>query len=102
MLGFFVFTMEYCVYILHSEALSRFYTGYTSSFDVRATFHENPDSRKFTYNANDWMLFLKIECQSQQQAMAIEKHIKQMKSSVYIKNLKKYPEMVLKLLDKYK
>ena len=94
--------MEYCVYILHSEILSRFYIGYTSNFDVRAAFHENPDSRKFTYNAKDWKLFLKINCESQQQAMKIEKHIKLMKSSVYIKNLKKYPEMVQKLLERYK
>ena len=102
MLGFFVFTMDYCVYILHSESLSRFYTGYTSNYDVRSVFHENPDFRKFTYNADDWLLFLKIGCQAQHQAMGIEKHIKQMKSSVYIRNLKNYPEMVLKLLDKYK
>lgn len=94
--------MQYCVYILHSEKLSRFYTGYSSNYEVRATFHVNSDSRKFTYNADDWLLFLKIDCQSQHQALAIEKHIKQMKSSVYIGNLKKYPEMVEKLLDKYK
>ena len=102
MSGFFVLIMEYCVYILHSEILSRFYTGYTSNLDVRIAFHENPESRKFTYNADDWIVFLKIDCKSQKQAMAIEKHVKQMKSSVYINNLKKYPEMVEKLLDKYK
>ncbi len=94
--------MDYCTYILHSESLSRFYTGYSSNLDVRTTFHENPDSRKFTYNAEDWVLFLKIDCKSQHQAMALERHIKHMKSLVYIRNLKKYPEMVEKLLDKYK
>ncbi|WP_313114859.1 GIY-YIG nuclease family protein [Aequorivita sediminis] len=45
--------MEYCVYILYSDSLSRFYIGYTSNFDVRIAFHENPEPRKFTYNAKD-------------------------------------------------
>ena len=94
--------MEHLVYILHSENLSRFYIGYTSNLEVRLTFHQNPDPQKFTYNANDWLLFLKIDCESQKRALAIEKHIKQMKSSVYIRNLKKYPEMIEKLLEKYK
>ncbi|WP_026451242.1 GIY-YIG nuclease family protein [Aequorivita capsosiphonis] len=94
--------MDYCVYILHSDKLSRFYTGYSSDFDIRSVFHENSESRKFTYNAADWVLFLKIDCQSQKQAIGIENHIKRMKSSVYIRNLKKYSEMVEKLLDKYK
>ena len=33
--------------------------------------------------------------------MAVEEHIKSMKSKKYIQNLKKYPEMVEKLKDKY-
>ncbi|MGO3182434.1 MAG: GIY-YIG nuclease family protein [Aequorivita sp.] len=66
--------MGYYTYILHSESLSRFYTGHTPNFDLRTIFHRNPDSRKFTYNADNWKLFLKIECQFQQKAMAIEKH----------------------------
>src|SRR5690554_571378 len=93
--------MEYCVYILHSEILSRFYTGYTSNLDLRIEFHNDPEFRKFTYKAQDWILFLRIPCQSKKQAMAIEKHIKRMKSSTYIINLKSYPEMIEKLLTKY-
>jgi putative endonuclease len=31
----------------------------------------------------------------------IEEHIKKMKSKVYIQNLKKYPDMVKKLIAKY-
>ena len=34
--------------------------------------------------------------------MAIEKHIKNMKSKIYIQNLAKYPEMTQKLLLKLK
>ena len=64
-------------------------------------FHENPESRKFTYRANDWEVFLKIDCESKEQAVGIEKHIKKMKSSIYIRNLKKYPEIQKRLLAKY-
>lgn len=35
------------------------------------------------------------------QAMQVEKHIKSMKSRIYIENLKRYPEMIIKLIEKY-
>ena len=88
-----------CVYILFSEQLNRFYTGATSNFDVRMYFHFNDiQTRKFTKKANDWQLFLKIDCSTRANALKIERHIKLMKSSVYINNLKKYPEMIDKLI----
>jgi putative endonuclease len=90
-----------CVYVLFSEKLNRFYIGYTSDFDLRLEFHLNADKRKFTYNANDWVLFLKIDCENKKQALAIEKHIKKMKSKIYIQNMMKYPEIIQKLLQKY-
>jgi putative endonuclease len=90
------------VYILHSQKLNRFYIGYTSDLDTRLAFHKNASSHKFTAKADDWTLFFTINCESKSQALAIEKHIKAMKSKVYIENLKKYPEMIIKLLEKYK
>ena len=95
--------MEPIVYFLFSENLDKFYIGYTSDFDVRFDFHLNDiQTRKFTHKAKDWILVFKIECATKSQALAIEKHIKAMKSKVYIQNLMKYPEMTLKLLEKYK
>ena len=95
--------MNFCVYILHSDKLNRYYIGFTSDFDTRLDFHINSeDQRKFTYNANDWTTFLKIECQSKTQALAIERHIKKMKSKIYIENLIVYPEIVTKLIEKYR
>ena len=95
--------MNFCVYILHSDKLNRYYIGFTSDFDTRLDFHLNSeDQRKFTYNANDWTTFLKIECQSKTQALAIEKHIKKMKSKIYIENLIVYPGIVIKLIEKYR
>ncbi len=64
-------------------------------------FHHNPEARKFTAKADDWILFEKIDCESKGQALAIEKHIKAMKSKIYIKNIQRYPEMKLKLKAKY-
>ena len=89
------------VYILHSKKLKRFYIGFTSNFDTRLEFHKNAESHKFTANADDWELFLKITCESKQQALRIESHIKKMKSKTYIENLIKYPDIILKLKDIY-
>ncbi|MCY2686643.1 GIY-YIG nuclease family protein [Salinimicrobium sp. TH3] len=89
------------VYILHSKKLNRFYTGYTNDLDVRMNFHSIAHSNKFTGKADDWILFLQIECKNKVQALAVERHIKRMKSKVYIENLKKYPEMLAKLKNTY-
>ena len=93
--------MKHCCYILYSEKLCRYYIGYSSNLDVRLVFHKNSESRKFTYKAKDWKLYYKIDCISKGQGTAIEAHIKRMKSRIYIKNLTIYPEITLKLLDKY-
>ena len=81
--------------------LNRFYTGYTKNLGLRMEFHQNAESHKFTAKADDWQLFLKIECHSKKQALSIESHIKMMKSSRYIKNLKIYPDIISRLLLKY-
>jgi len=91
----------YIVYILRSNKLNRFYIGFTSDFDIRLEFHKNAKSNKFTANADDWELFTKITCESKPQALRIESHIKKMKSKTYIENLIKYPDIILKLKDKY-
>ena len=93
--------MKHCVYLLHSKKLNRFYTGSSSNFEVRKIFHDHPEARKFTAKTNDWVLFLKIECESKEQALAIENHIKRMKSSKYNENLLTYPEIIQKLKEKY-
>jgi putative endonuclease len=90
------------VYILHSTKLNRYYIGFTSDYDTRMEFHKNAESNKFTANAHDWELFLKIQCDTKTQGLDIEKHIKKMKSKIYIENLIKYPDIIFKLKDKYK
>ena len=91
------------VYILHSKTLDRFYIGFTTDLDRRLEFHSNSvEARKFTSKANDWVLYFKIECETKKQALAIEQHIKKMKSKTYIENLVRYPDIIIKLLEKYK
>ncbi|WP_417854203.1 GIY-YIG nuclease family protein [Xanthomarina gelatinilytica] len=94
--------MILCVYILQSKQLNRFYIGYSSNIDLRLEFHKYPDTRKFTSNSKDWILYYKIDCTTKSQALAIEAHIKRMKSKVYIVNLIKHPEITTKLLEKYR
>lgn len=90
------------VYILYSEKRDRFYTGSCKDFQRRFHDHLNgvyPES--FTSNSDDWQLALLIENLSYAQARSIERHIKRMKSRLYIENLIKYPKMIIKLKERY-
>ena len=92
------------VYILHSDKLKRYYTGSTELRpEERLKIHLSKQygNSKFTSAAEDWQLFHAFECNCISQAQSIEKHIKRMKSSVYVRNLKKYPEIVEKLKTQY-
>ena len=94
-----------CSYVLYSEKLGRFYIGAChDDLESRIRKHNSHEygNHRFTAKAGDWALFLTIHCESFSQAIRIEKHLKRMKSSVYLKNLKKYPEGVEKLKEKYK
>ena len=102
MTGFF--QMQHFVYILHSKMLSRYYTGKTSlEPHERLKLHLTSyyGKTKFTAKTDDWELVLSIRCISPSQAERIEKHIKSMKSSTYIQNLIKYPEMRERITTKF-
>jgi putative endonuclease len=94
---------EAVVYILHSSSLKRFYIGATTSLSARVYQHNTKGygHGKFTAKAHDWELYLTIDCSSMEVALKIEAHIKKMKSSNYIRNLQKYPEMIDKLKKGY-
>jgi len=97
------FAMKCAVYILFSEKLSRFYIGTTDNPDRRIIEHNSGKyDDAFTKNGIPWSLFLVIDDLSSNQAYQIEKHIKKMKSKKYIENLKSYPEIIIKLIAKYK
>lgn len=90
------------VYILYSKKLNRYYIGETHDVLLRLERH-NSDyyDNKWTAKGKPWELLLSISCVNRSHAIAIEKHIKRMKSKVYIGNLLKYEEMREKLIQKY-
>ena len=93
------------VYILYSKSADRFYVGSTSLEPYsRLLKHLSLyyGNNKFTAKYKDWSLFYWFECDSLKQAFHIEKHIKRMKSKNYIKNLKRYPQIHVKLLVKFR
>jgi len=94
-----------CCYILHSEKLQKFYTGLCQeSLVERIKKHNSHDYglNAYTSVANDWQLVLKIEVETVAHARRLELKIKSMKSSVYIRNLIKYPEMIEKIIQETK
>jgi putative endonuclease len=52
--------------------------------------------------SEDWDLFFAINDLDYKQSRLIELHIKKMKSAIYIKNLKQYPELLAKLIERYR
>ena len=94
---------EIACYILYSQKLDKFYIGYTQDSTENRLDKHNQSSygSKYTSITNDWEMYLSIQCQTVSQARKIELHIKKAKSKVYISNLKKYSEIIEKLLLKY-
>ena len=90
-------------YILYSKSLDKYYIGFSQeSMESRLKKHNISFYEKaFTTVTLDWEIYLVIICQTISQAIKIEKHIKKMKSRVYIENLLRYPEMIEKLQQKF-
>jgi putative endonuclease len=90
------------VYIIYSQNVDVFYVGSCSNVDDRLEQHNmHLFSDSFTRIANDWQLFWSAEVHSHELALKIEKHIKNMKSRKYYSNIKSYPEILEKLIEKY-
>ena len=90
------------VYILYSKIADRYYVGYTKSLATRLDYHhikEFPNS--YTAKYADWELYFLIENLQPGVAVKIERHIKRMKSRIFLQNLKKYPEISEKLRAMY-
>ncbi len=91
-------------YIIYSQTIDRYYIGASQEeIEGRLDKHNKQSygTKHFTSQTNDWQQYLVIDCESMKQALKIEKHIKRMKSRVYIQNLIKHPGIVKKLLSKY-
>ena len=91
-------------YILYSPKLDSYYIGMSQEHIADRISKHNTSfyGAHYTFKTSDWKLYYIIECVTISQAMKIEKHIKKMKSITYLKNLKKFETIQLKLLEKYK
>ena len=75
--------MPYCVYIIYSSRLDRYYVGYTMDIIKRLEEH-NGGISTFTAKAKDWIVKWKKAFETREQAMFEEKRIKNKKSRKYI------------------
>jgi putative endonuclease len=90
------------VYFLYSQNLNKFYIGSCLELQKRLNEHRlkiYPNC--FTAKDDSWQLYFEIPNLNYEQARKIEKHIKNMKSSVYIKNLAIHTNMKKALIKKY-
>ena len=91
------------VYVLYSPSIDKFYIGSCTELAERFSQHlSDYFPGAFTGQTKDWSLYFKIDHLDYSQARNIEDYIKRMKSRKYINNLKRYPELVEKLIKKYK
>jgi putative endonuclease len=65
----------YYVYILFSESLNHFYTGFSTYRGVRRRQH-NRGRSQWTSRADDWVEILSIKVASREEARELEKRIK--------------------------
>ena len=92
-------------YIIYSVKINKFYIGAShEAFDTRMLSHLNSKygSLHFTSQVNDWEPFLVVQVNDYSHAIRLERKLKSMKSRTYISNLKKYPELLQKIILKNK
>lgn len=90
------------VYIIHSPSTYNYYIGEASDLKRRIEWHNNHQFKNAsTAFASDWELFFSITVENISVARKIEAHVKRMKSKKYYHNLKTYPDIVKRLIEKY-
>ncbi|TAN12069.1 MAG: GIY-YIG nuclease family protein [Chitinophagaceae bacterium] len=83
------------IYILYSPTLDRFYVGESSDPQQRLKWHnEHVFKNAYTKSGDDWHLVLTLEFSDRKNARRIERYIKSMKSSSFIKRLSKDSEFL--------
>ncbi|MCZ8198788.1 MAG: GIY-YIG nuclease family protein [Flavobacterium sp.] len=76
----------YCVYIIFSEVLSKYYTGQTNNIDDRLRRHNNGLSSS-TKSGKPWVLIYKIEFKTRSEAMLLELKIKKRGAQRYLTDI---------------
>ena len=95
--------MDFFVYILYSKKLEKFYIGTTDNVERRLNEHNNGHYESaFTSKGIPWELFLSITCEDSNAAYKLERFIKQMKSSAFIKRIKSEPTIIDSIREQLK
>jgi putative endonuclease len=90
------------MYIIQSLVDQSFYIGWTSDLANRILLHNSGNFNKgITRLKIPWEYFFILEVPDKKVAIKIERHIKSMKSRKYIHDLKRYPEIGRRLIEKY-
>lgn len=80
------------VYIIYSPTLDHFYVGESLNPQQRLQWHnEHVFRNAYTKSSNDWRLVLILELSDKKDARIVERYIKAMKSSSFIKKLLNEP-----------
>ncbi|MCA6422201.1 MAG: GIY-YIG nuclease family protein [Flavobacterium sp.] len=91
------------IYILFSKTTNKFYVGETDNIEIRLSKHnQHSYEGSFTKIAADWKVVLLFPCVSREQAIRLEKFIKNMKSKVFIQKLIINPEILKDIISKNK
>ena len=75
----------YCVYVIYSESVNKYYIGQTSNLTRRIEEHNTRNDR-YTSNKGPWKLMYFEEFESRSEAMKREKFFKTGKGREYWKN----------------
>ena len=90
------------IYILYSHSIDKHYIGSCLDIDERLNEHNaHFHTIAFTKRANDWEIYYQYNTIEKEMARKIELHIKKMKSKIYLQNLKRYPEIMEKLIARF-
>ncbi|MCO6497438.1 MAG: GIY-YIG nuclease family protein [Chitinophagaceae bacterium] len=76
------------VYIIHSDNTDKYYVGESQDVVTRNQYHiEHKAINSYTKIAEDWKIMLTLTVKDRSEARRIEKYIKSMKSSAFLKKL---------------
>ncbi|MDB5257329.1 MAG: hypothetical protein JWM14_2024 [Chitinophagaceae bacterium] len=88
----------FCVYILFSEKLQKFYIEQTDNLALRITNHNSENNPNWTNKGKPWNLYLSIPCKTRTR---LEKFIKRQKSKAFIVSLKTDPFILESICSKH-
>ena len=95
--------MKHYLYIIYSTSKNKYYVGETSDINERIIKHNTHYyDNSYTKIADDWKSVLNFQCENSENAIFLEKFIKKMKSTVFIKNLVENPNILTDILTKMK